>query len=463
MRRGPTFLTRLESQDDWARKLGRPSHMMPGRSAHALCTAWLDAGTIPDDVRTVLDGESAVANLEALLVVVEHQVPLPGGEAASQCDAWVLARRPTGSLVSIGVDAKVDEPFGETIAEWRRGESDGKRRRLHALLETLGVSELPEHLHYQLVHRAAAPILEARRFGADTALLLVQSFDNGDAGFTAYREFVTALGGEAAIGSATSLGRRSGVDLWAAWVRSPSSAGHAPARPDLFSQRIDLAMRLSSVAHALDERKGTAIPYISHPMHVARLLEYDGWSEDVIVAGLLHDVLEDLEPGDTRVRARFKAVFPVLAQAPNESAGFAAAVAEFVLETFGSRVKALVDAVTEDKVDSTGATREWIDRKKEVVRHLEHADAEVLALKAADVVHNVRSLLYDVSHLDVDTVTRRLNASREDVLWYYERVARAVGLAHRRFGRHSRLPALLRRSVSALRSSWGATGGSGNN
>lgn len=449
----PTFLTRLESQDDWARKLGKPSHMKVGRSAHGLSTSWLGAGTIPSDVREVLDREPALANLEPLLVVAEHQVPLPGGEAASQCDAWVLARRPTGSLVSIGVEAKVDEPFGETIEEWRRGESVGKQRRLRALLETLEVSTLPESLRYQLVHRTAAPILEANRFGADTALLLVQSFDEGDAGFLAYQEFVSTLGGKAAIGSATSLGTRSGVGLWAAWIRSPSPAGYAPARPDLFSQRIDLAMRLSSVAHALDNRKGTAIPYISHPMHVARLLEYDGWSEEVIVAGLLHDVLEDLEPTDIRVQARFKAVFPALVQAPLDGAGFAAAVAAFVRETFGSRVKALVDAVTEKKVDSAGVKRDWIDRKKDVIRHLEKADAEVVALKAADVVHNVRSILHDVSYLGVDTVTRRFNAPRADTLWYYEQVTAAVGpsLTGRLLGRGSRLPNLLRRSVIALR------------
>ena len=59
----------------------------------------------------------------------------------------------------------------------------------------------------------------------------------------------------------------------------------------LFSPRIDLAIRIASVGHALDVRKGTALPYIAHPVSVARLLERDGWPEDVVIAGYLHQVL----------------------------------------------------------------------------------------------------------------------------------------------------------------------------
>ena len=149
------------------------------------------------------------------------------------------------------------------------------------------------------------------------------------------------------------------------------------------------------------------------------------------------------------MRSRF--AFPSLTPAPGDGAGFGAAVAELIRETFGSRVKTLVDAVTEQKVEAAGVNRAWIDRKKDVIRHLETADAEILALKAADVVHNVRSIIYDIDQLGVD-VTKRFNAPQADTLWYYENIAAAIAssFGHRHFGRDSRLPALLRR-VSALR------------
>ena len=221
MTQPPTFLARLDDEAEWARKLAHPGHMKEGRSAHSICKSWLADRNIPREVRSVLEQAPEFNGLIPLLVVVEHQVPLPGGLAASQCDAWVLARRPAGSLVSIGVEAKVDEPFGETLEQWLVDASAGKRERLASLYDTLGVSELPLTVRYQLVHRTAAPILEARRFGADTAVLVVQSFDNGrDTGLGDYQHFLSALGADGIADSITSLGVRSGVTLWAAWVRS---------------------------------------------------------------------------------------------------------------------------------------------------------------------------------------------------------------------------------------------------
>lgn len=353
----PTFVARLETQDDWARKLGRPSHMKVGRSAHGLCTTWLEARTIPVDVRAVLDSEPELRELTPLIVIAEHQVPLEGGRAASQCDAWVLARKPAGGLVSIGVEAKVDEPFGETAREWLKDASPGRHRRLRELKDLLGLSEVPSDIHYQLLHRAAAPVIEAKRFGADTAVLLVQSFDTADTGLSAYQTFLRALGGEGRKSGVTALGRRSGVDLYAAWVQSPSPDGYVPARPKLYSRRIDLAMRVAAVAHAEQFRKGTRLPYISHPVHVSRLLEFDGWSEDVIIAGLLHDVVEDLDPALTVVQDRFRAVFPNLNNAPQDAPRFGEALKAFLTDSFGAEVMRLVLAVTEQKRDALGSDR----------------------------------------------------------------------------------------------------------
>ena len=59
-----------------------------------------------------------------------------------------------------------------------------------------------------------------------------------------------------------------------------------------YSERIDEALRLATTAHCGQDRKGTQIPYVMHPVHVARLLERHGCTEEVIIAGILHDVLE---------------------------------------------------------------------------------------------------------------------------------------------------------------------------
>jgi (p)ppGpp synthase/HD superfamily hydrolase len=215
----------------------------------------------------------------------------------------------------------------------------------------------------------------------------------------------------------------------------------------LFSSRIDLAIRVASVAHALDVRKGTELPYIAHPVHVALLLERDGWPEQVVIAGYLHDVVEDLEPSDARVQARFRAEFPALIPAPSDPQGFHDAVGDFIEDQFGREVKRLVDAVTEKKADAGGRTRPWIDRKREVVAHLRTADAHLAALKAADVTHNVRSILLDLESWG-PRVLERFNASRQETLWYYDSVSREI--TGRLSGHTTRLPALLAASVQEL-------------
>ena len=67
-----------------------------------------------------------------------------------------------------------------------------------------------------------------------------------------------------------------------------------PARSAIsWSTRIDAALRFAAAAHHEDVRKGTQIPYVMHPFHVGLILDRHGFSEDVVVAGILHDVLED--------------------------------------------------------------------------------------------------------------------------------------------------------------------------
>jgi (p)ppGpp synthase/HD superfamily hydrolase len=171
-----------------------------------------------------------------------------------------------------------------------------------------------------------------------------------------------------------------------------------------FSPRLDAALVFSARAHRTQVRKGSDTPYIIHPVHVAMLLAAHGFDEDLAIAGLLHDTVEDCG-------------VPLQA----------------IAESFGDGVAALVNAVTEQKTDDGGEKRPWRVRKQDQLDHLAGADARSAALKAADALHNASSTLADLrAHGPV--VWERFNARREDSLWYYGEVARLV---RGRLGDHS--------------------------
>ena len=162
-----------------------------------------------------------------------------------------------------------------------------------------------------------------------------------------------------------------------------------------YSERYETAMRLASQAHAAQVRKGSHIPYITHVVHVARILEWYGFDEDVVLAGLLHDVVED---SDVALSA--------------------------LHNQFGARVAELVGAVTEHKLEA-GSERPWEVRKREALAKLQAASADVAALKAADALHNARTILADL-HESGPAVWQRFKRGPGPSLWYYREIALAV-------------------------------------
>src|SRR4051794_28318199 len=103
---------------EWQWLLASPGkHWKHGFSAMALADAWEHADGWPAPVASALASDPDLAKLELLLALPEHEVPLPGGSRASQTDLFVLARRPTQGLVTIAVEGKAEEPFGDqTVA-----------------------------------------------------------------------------------------------------------------------------------------------------------------------------------------------------------------------------------------------------------------------------------------------------------------------------------------------------------
>ena len=217
-----------EGPEDWRRLLVSPDKQWrDGYSAKSLAEAWETADGFPEDVRNTLgtSGIEAFKNMVMLLGIPEYKVPLPGGAAASQNDLFVLAKGKDGQIV-IMVEGKVNESFGPYVSEWLKGASEGKKKRLAFLCDTLGLqAENVYSLRYQLLHRAASALITAERFGALHALMLVHSFSGEDTGFDDFASFCNRFDEDPDIGQVQSMGILNGVSFYAAWVKNDLLAG----------------------------------------------------------------------------------------------------------------------------------------------------------------------------------------------------------------------------------------------
>jgi len=167
------------SPDAWKCLLADPEKQWrTGFSARSLAYCWESVDGFPQEIERLFTETNipAFRGIEPLVILPEYQVPLPGGSRPSQNDIFVLAKA-QGQLISIAVEGKVSESFGPTLAEWNPANSNGKMRRLEYLKEQLDLSQaLPPLIRYQLLHRAASAVIEAHRFTAKYAVMLVHSF-----------------------------------------------------------------------------------------------------------------------------------------------------------------------------------------------------------------------------------------------------------------------------------------------
>ena len=118
----------------WQWLLASPGlHWKHGASAMALADAWEHADGFPTVVAESLGTDPDLAGLTMLLGLPEFEVALEGGSRASQTDLFVLARAAGGDLVTIAVEGKAREPFGdEPVAQWRAGNWQGPRTTARA-------------------------------------------------------------------------------------------------------------------------------------------------------------------------------------------------------------------------------------------------------------------------------------------------------------------------------------------
>lgn len=209
--------------ESWKHLLAEPEKQWrTGYSAKALAHCWEDARGFPKSVRQVLKSspDKALQEPAFILGIAEHRTPLPPASGApSQSDILVLAKS-GADLITITVEGKVADPFGPWVSEWLQDASPGKEERLTFICEALQVrKEAVQSIHYQLLHRTVATLLEAERFSAKYALMLVHSFSQTHRWFNEYAQFAALLAGKTVQAeTVVHVGKRMGKELYLAWV-----------------------------------------------------------------------------------------------------------------------------------------------------------------------------------------------------------------------------------------------------
>jgi|GEM_PF-503968 len=143
--------------------------------------------------------------------------------------------------------------------------------------------------------------------------------------------------------------------------------------------------------HKKQTRKAKDVPYISHLLAVSALVLEAGGDEDQAIGGLLHDVAEDCG-GEARLSE--------------------------VKELFGERVEAIVRGCSDSITSDPTQKADWDVRKREYLKHLESASADVLIVSAADKLHNSRDTLADINREGIVTLSR-FNIDAEGTVAYY--------------------------------------------
>jgi (p)ppGpp synthase/HD superfamily hydrolase len=170
------------------------------------------------------------------------------------------------------------------------------------------------------------------------------------------------------------------------------------------TERFNDALVFTASLHHKQMRKGPLeVPYISHLLGVASLvLEADG-DEDMAIAALLHDAVEDQGGYETLDRIRAK---------------------------FGERVAHIVEGCTDDFTGHGYIS--WCERKTKYIAHLrEETDEETRIVSLADKVHNARAILLDYIEAG-DAVFTRFRARKEGTVWYYRTLVDAFRYAETR-------------------------------
>jgi (p)ppGpp synthase/HD superfamily hydrolase len=165
----------------------------------------------------------------------------------------------------------------------------------------------------------------------------------------------------------------------------------------IYTTKIQKAIKFATKTHNQYQqqlRKGKVIPYITHPLTAGIILALAKAPEEVIVAGILHDTIED--------SLETKKVTP-----------------QMIEERFGKKVMDLVVSVTEEKNLSRH------ERKALAIEHIKHFSRGSVLVKSADILSNGTELLDDYQKVGKE-VFKRFKATPSETITNYKRAIEAL-------------------------------------
>lgn len=171
-----------------------------------------------------------------------------------------------------------------------------------------------------------------------------------------------------------------------------------------FSSRLNLAIQIAAKFHNDYYRKGEEkIPYISHPFSVMYIASQFTNDEDILIACLLHDVLEDVKV--------------LMSEKEN-----------FIKNTFGEKVLQIIKEVSEDKDPEMESNDKetWKIRKEKYLKQLENASLEATIVSLCDKIHNLKTILDEIA--TNNSIWDKFNSSKEDQLWFYEKFYKIISI-----------------------------------
>jgi (p)ppGpp synthase/HD superfamily hydrolase len=168
-----------------------------------------------------------------------------------------------------------------------------------------------------------------------------------------------------------------------------------------YSDAINHALAFAAKHHDRQVRKGTKLPYLTHPANVAIILTRYGRDNNTVVAGILHDVIEDcVRDGYTREMLEQR-----------------------IGDKFGADVLETVLAVTYRRHDDEGVELSGEERKTDYLERLSRAGEDARWVCAADKIHNTSSIISDLARtVDPESVWARFGGGKVATAHWYRRV-----------------------------------------
>ncbi len=166
-----------------------------------------------------------------------------------------------------------------------------------------------------------------------------------------------------------------------------------------FTHRLTIAVDYARTLH-IERRKGTGIPYLAHLFGVASLVMHEAGltgfpvTEDMVIAALLHDAVED-HGGAARL--------------------------EDIRVNFGSNVARMVEGLSDSLAADSNDKDPWEQRKQGYIARLRNEAADVRLISVADKLYNARSILEDYRLIGPE-IWRRFKRSRDLQIWYFETI-----------------------------------------